>query len=169
MGNEMKARPTLSSAHKAMASSGKKSAGAMMGAKSDQAAGSTSAGEPGADTQHSELYMHPDGSAQSVTSDGVKTEHPSLHHAAVHIMAHHAPGEKHMALHHDGGSTVTTHHHSGGAEGVQGPHEHDAANLEGLKQHMDQFLSEEQMEGGGGGMPEAEPAMAGGSSSSQMY
>jgi hypothetical protein len=162
MGNERKARPTLSSMHRSMASSGKPA----MTMKGDDAAGSTDAGEPGVG-EHSELHPHDDGTAHTITSDGEKTEHPSIHHALVHMAAHHGPGEKHMMVHHMGGLVVTTHH--AGADGeVQGPHEHDANNLEGLKDHMDRFLNEEEREGDwGGGEGKAEPAMSGGGE--EMY
>jgi hypothetical protein len=155
-------KASLGSIHGSMTShKGMASASSKMGGKGE----APPAMEGGEGGEHSELHDHGDGSFHTVVG-GQQTEHPHLHHALIHMAAHHGAGEKHMAVHHmPGGSTVTT-HHAGSDGAVQGPHEHDANNLEGLKQHMDKFLSEEAMEGGGG-QHEEEPAMSG--SSGEMY
>lgn len=149
----------LSSMHGSMTSKrSMPSASSRMGGK-DEAAHSTSAGEPGAG-EHYEIHPQEDGSAHVITPDGEKSEHPSMHHAAVHVMAHHGVGEHHMAVHHMPGGESSTTNHAGSDGAVQGPHDH--SNLEALKDHMSKFLSEEEMEGGGGGEHEEMPAMSGG-------
>jgi hypothetical protein len=115
------------------------------GKKADDAASSTSAGEPGADQKH-ELHVHSDGSAHTVTHDGTTTQHPSVHHALMHLAHHSSPGH-HLAVEHHGGGMSSTHHvHEDGA--VQGPHDHE--NIEALKDHLGKFFNEEESEGSGG-------------------
>jgi hypothetical protein len=58
--------------------------------------------------------------------------------------AHAGDGGKHMHVSHDGFSLQS--HHVGEDGQPQGPHDHE--NLEALKQHMDQFFSEEGQENG---------------------
>jgi hypothetical protein len=60
-----------------------------------------------------------------------------------HLKALHGEmGGKHMHVHaHEGGFTT---HHVGEDGNVEGPHDHE--NIERLKEHMDQFLSEEEHE-----------------------
>jgi hypothetical protein len=94
-------------------------------------------------SEHSELHSHGDGSYHTMHG-GAQEEHPSLGHALMHLAGKHEPEGKHMHVKHDG--MISSHHvaHGGGAEG---PHDHE--NIDALKQHMDQFLSEEAAEKGG--------------------
>jgi hypothetical protein len=81
------------------------------------------------------------------TSDG--QQHPHLGAALMHVAHHHEPGGKHMHVHSDGYSLRSHGVHEGGEH--DGPHDHQ--NLDELKQHMDQFLGEEQQEGDGQEQP----------------
>lgn len=76
-------------------------------------------------------------------------EQPELepHQAEIHNHLrnmHAQTGEKHSHIEHHGDGSHTSHYVDEGGE-VHGPHDH--ANMEALKQHMDQFLGEEQHEG----------------------
>jgi hypothetical protein len=102
--------------------------------------------EPEPEGGHSELHDHGDGTFHTITSDGERTEHPHITHATAHLAAHHEPEGKHLHIHQDGAGE----HHSSQAEDggkAEGPHDHE--NLEALKDHMDQFLTEEEHEDGG--------------------
>ena len=114
---------------------------------SERFAGSEEGAKPpargGEEGVHTQLHDHGDGTYHSITSDGEKTEHPSLGHALVHIASKHDGESKHMHISkgEDGGHT--SHQASGG--GVEGPHDHE--NIEKLKEHLDQFFTEEENEG----------------------
>lgn len=97
---------------------------------------------------HTQLHDHGDGTYHSVTSDGERTEHPHIGHALAHIGRHHEPEGHHShVMHHGGSEDGHTSHHAGMSGGaVSGPHDH--ANLEALKEHMGNFLDEEENEGG---------------------
>ena len=90
------------------------------------------------------LHDNGDGSYRSEASDGTSMDHPTLGHMLMHVANHHAPDSKHMHIEHDGMAPKS---HQVGEDGEpEGPHDH--ANMEALKQHMDQFLSEEENEPG---------------------
>ena len=95
---------------------------------------------------HTTLHDHGDGTFHSEGHDGEQVEHPHIGHALMHMAQKHAPGIKHMHVQHDGVEHVS--HHVGEDGEVQGPHSHE--NMEALKQHMDQFLNEEENESGSG-------------------
>lgn len=91
------------------------------------------------------IHDHNDGTFHTV-KDGVETQHPHIGHMLMHIAHTHEPGS-HMHVMHHGGEMTTTHHvHPDG--NIQGEHDHQ--NLEALRDHMDKFLGEEEMEGTGG-------------------
>ena len=94
--------------------------------------------------EHSQLHDHGDGTFHTVTSDGERMEHPHLHHALVHLAAHHDGGARHFMVHHDG-SNIKSHEH-GGEGGAPEAHDHD--NIEALKDDMGKFFNEEEHEGG---------------------
>ena len=48
------------------------------------------------------VHDHGDGTMHTEHEDGSRVEHPDVTHLAAHMMAHHAPGDKHMAMSHDG-------------------------------------------------------------------
>ena len=89
------------------------------------------------------IHGHGDGSYHTESGDEARVEHPDLSHALAHIAHHEEPGGKHFHIHSEGGV-----HRSHGID-ENGEHEgpHDHQNLEELKDHMDQFLSEEEREG----------------------
>lgn len=99
--------------------------------------------EQGSAEGHSELHSHGDGSYHTVHG-GDQQEHPSLGHALMHLAGKHEPEGKHLHVKHDG--MISSHHVANGGE-AEGPHDHE--NIDALKQHMDQFLSEEAAEKGG--------------------
>lgn len=87
------------------------------------------------------LHDHGDGTFHTEGPAG-HMDHPHIGHALMHMAAHHAPGVKHMHVQHDG-MEITS--HQAGEDGeVEGPHNHE--NMEALKDHMDQFLNEEEHE-----------------------
>lgn len=100
---------------------------------------------------HTTLHDHGDGTFHTEGHDGEHTEHPHIGHALMHMAAKHGGGGKHMHVHSDGMGTHTT-HHTGEDGQVEGPHDHE--NMEALKQHMDQFLGEEENEGSDWGRDE---------------
>lgn len=114
------------------------------------------AGGAGVGGEHTQLHDHGDGTFHSITGDGVRTEHPHIGHALVHIGHHHAGG-MHMHAHHDGGG-ITSHHAAEDGE-VQGPHQHP--DVEALKEHLGKFFGEEQQEGAPGGAAGSGPGMTG--------
>lgn len=121
---------------------------ARFGSKEAQAPkekGAVPAHEAGdAGTGHTTLHAHGDGTYHTEHSDGTRTEHPHIGHAVTHMAKTHEPHGTHMHIHHSGGS-ITSHHSKDGEE-TQGPHDHE--NIEALKDHMDQFLTEEGNEKG---------------------
>lgn len=88
------------------------------------------------------VHDHGDGTMHSEHSDGSRVEHPDVTHMAAHLMAHHAPGDKHMAMKHDGIKGSDSHAGEDGA--VEGPHDHPDA--ESMGSH-----AVEHMGGDGGG------------------
>ena len=94
------------------------------------------------DGGHSELHAHGDGTYHTV-HNGERAEHPSITHATAHLAGKHEPEGKHLHIHHDGLSASSSQAAEGGE--VEGPHDHE--NMEALKEHMGQFLDEEEHEG----------------------
>ena len=92
------------------------------------------------------VHDHGDGTMHSEHEDGSRVEHPHVTHMAAHLMAHHAPGDKHMAMSHDGVDMKDSHADEGGM--VDGPHDHP--DIEALKQHVGEHMDGE----GGGEVPE---------------
>ena len=90
------------------------------------------------------VHDHGDGTFHTEHEDGTKVDHPDVTHMAAHLMAHMAPGDKHMAMTGDGMSMKDSHAGEDGA--VDGPHEHP--DEEAMADHM-----REQMGGGGGEVP----------------
>jgi hypothetical protein len=91
---------------------------------------------------HTTLHDHGDGSFHTDSSEGERTEHPTLGHALMHMASQHGADGKHMHAHSDGFSHTTHHVEKGGQP--EGPHDHE--NIEALKQHVGQFLGEEENE-----------------------
>lgn len=89
------------------------------------------------------VHDHGDGTMHSEHSDGSRVEHPDVTHMAAHLMAHHMPGDKHMAMSHDG-MKMTAHHADEDGE-IQGPHEGDMGTM--------QNKMAEVMDGDGHGRP----------------
>lgn len=83
------------------------------------------------------VHDHGDGTMHTEHEDGSKVEHPDVTHMAAHMMAHHAPGDKHMAMSHDGISMKDSHADENGE--VDGPHEHPDADAmaDHMREHMD--------------------------------
>ena len=124
----------------AMSISQRMSGGAPMGA-GKMAKG---ASQPGGDGGHYELHPHEDGSAHSVTPDGQEMQHPSMHHAMMHVAGHHDGEGAHSIVKHHAEGGHTSHHHKEGE--TSGPHEHE--DMESVKQHMQGVAGED---GGGEG------------------
>lgn len=82
----------------------------------------------------------PKGGADSPEHDSTAaaSPHQAIHDGLRAAQAEH--GGKHMHISHDGMGGMQSHHVGEDGE-PQGPHDH--VNLEALKQHMDQFFSEE--------------------------
>jgi hypothetical protein len=106
---------------------------------------------------HYQIHPHEDGSAHSMTPDGQKMEHPSMHHAAAHMLGHHNSGDGHSVVHHHAEGGHTSHHAHEGA--VNGPHEHQ--DLEGVKDKMAETSGESPEGEGGRDQFDHEPASAG--------
>ena len=83
--------------------------------------------------------------AADMEHDGEMEPHHEAIHEHLHQM-HEQTGEAHSHVEHHDDGTHTSHHVDKEGE-VTGPHSH--ANLEALKDHMDNFLNEEEHEGDG--------------------
>jgi hypothetical protein len=126
-----------------------------MSGMSKKPMGMASHSEP--DGGHYEVHPHSDGTAHSVTPDGKQTQHPSMHHAAAHILGHHDSEGAHSVVHHHMGG----HSHSHSKQGnTGGPDEHE--DTEGVKRGMDKLSGEEgQGEGGRDQFDESESGSSG--------
>jgi hypothetical protein len=102
-------------------------------------------GESGGDM--SELHDHGDGTFHTMAG-GMKTEHPHIGHALMHLAGHHSFNTQHMHIMHDGESHVT--HHTMGGGAVEGPHQHP--DVESLKNHVGQVMGGEEQPSAGGMM-----------------
>ena len=91
------------------------------------------------------VHDHGDGTFHTEHEDGSRVEHPDVTHMAAHLMAHHSPGDKHMAMSHDGMGNMTAHHADENGE-VHGPHEGDT---EAMAAKMHEVMGED-----GGEVPE---------------
>ena len=76
----------------------------------------------GESTGKTEIHHMADGSHEVTHSDGEKSSHPSMGHAAMHMAAKHDGGEHgHIHAHPEGGAST---HHVGMDGQVTGPDEH---------------------------------------------
>ena len=93
---------------------------------------------------HFQIHDHGDGTFHSITKEGDRMEHPHVGHLAIHVAAHHEQSGKHFHVHQNEMGEHTSHQATDGGE-PEGPHDHE--NIEALKDHMGQFLDEEEHEG----------------------